>query len=216
MKKFFLFLLIVLTIFAFASCKQDPQPANEPTPSPEPEPGPEPIVEPGVLFVRPAEGCTWDDAEDKGKFQFKLADVQFNANEAIALYAKFSDDVTEVAVRQAGGGNVKFKVNGSEYLQLTDLETDEEGWYIISIPAESVVPTATSGGAAVDVWTGLGISVHLPDETKNNCFVAFKGLKLGDEYFDVNDWDEEDCAQPYYNKPSELDITLTLPESDAE
>ena len=204
MKRFFLLFLIVLTVFAFIACKNEVAAEKE---KDEVKPA-EPITEPGVLFVRPAADCTWDDETDKGKFQFKL-DVEFNANESIDLYAKFAKDVTEVAVRQAFGGNVKFKVNGAEYLQLEDLEQDEDGWYIVSIPAASVLPT--DSGAPVEKWSGLGISVHLPDEKKAGCFIAIKGLKLGDQYFDITDWDEDSCAEPYYGKPSGLDVVLTLP-----
>ena len=206
MKKYVIILLCMLALFAVASCKNDPSVEPDPAPTPEPTPA-EPIEEAGVLFVKPAKDCTWDDGDDENKFQFRL-DVSFKANEAIALYAKFSDDVTEVAIRQALGANTKFKVNGSEYQQLADLEQDEDGWYIVTIPAESVTPT--DGGVLVDEWIGLGISVHLPKATKANGFVAIKGLKLGEDYFDIAEWDENDCAVPYYNKPSKLDVTLTL------
>lgn len=210
MKKLLVILFVLIAIFAFASCKQDPK-NEEPTPAPEPEtPGePEevdPITEAGVLFVRPAEGATYSQT---GKFQFKL-DVSFNANEAIALYAKFSSDITSVAVRQGGGDNTKFKVNGVEAVPLDDYEQDEDGWYIIAIPAESVTPN--SGGAAVDSWLGLGITAYTSAVERANCFIALKGLKLGDEYFDITMWDEEDCAQPYYTSPDKLDVTLTLDE----
>ena len=210
MKKFLVFLFVLIAIFAFASCKQEPEKA-EPTPEPEPSapeepPAVEPITESGVLFVRPGEGATYSQA---GKFQFKL-DVQFNANEAIALYAKFSTDITSVAIRQGGGDNTKFKVNGVDAVPLTEYEQDADGWYIISIPAESVTPN--DSGAAVDSWLGLGITAYTEAVERTNCFIALKGLKLGDEYFDITEWDEEDCAQPYYTSPSVLDVTLTLDE----
>ena len=209
MKKLFLLLLIMLTVFTFAACKNDPAtPEPEPAPEPAPEPDPtpaEPIKETGVLFVRPAEGATFSQ---DGKFQFKL-DVQFNANESIALRAKFSADITSVAVRQGGGKNTKFKVNGVEAVPLTEYQQDEDGWYIISIPAESVTPN-DEGGNPVDTWIGLGITVYTAATDRTGCFVALKGLSLNGEYFDITDWDEEDCAQPYYNVPDKLDVTLTL------
>jgi len=210
MKKLFVVLFVLIAIFAFASCKQDPkneEPAPEPTPETPAEPEEvDPITEAGVLFVRAGEGATYSQT---GKFQFKL-DVSFNANEAIALYAKFSTDITSVAVRQGGGDNTKFKVNGVDAVPLEDYEQDEDGWYIISIPAESVTPTDSS--AAVDSWVGLGITAYTSAVERANCFIAIKGLKLGDEYFDITEWDEEDCAQPYYTSPSVLDVTLTLDE----
>ena len=215
MKKVLLILLVLLAIFAFASCKQEPENA-EPTPEPEPaipaEPEyVDPIEEPGVLFVRPAEGATYSQS---GKFQFKL-DVTFNANEQIDLYAKFSSDITSVAVRQGGGDNAKFKVNGNEAQNLKDLERDENGWYIVSIPAASVIPTSgkteTTPGTPETSWLGLGITAYTNAKERANCFIAIKGLKLNGEYFDITNWDETTCAQTYYTSPSALDIYLTPP-----
>ena len=209
MKKLLVILFVLVAIFAFASCKQEPEKA-EPTPEPAPEPAPEPITQPGVLDVRPADTVTtWSQT---GKFQFKL-DVQFNANEAIALYIKCSDAFETVAIRQGGGDNTKFKVEGVEKLPLAELEKDEDGWYIVNIPAESVTPL--SGGEAQTSWIGLGVTFYGPDgadATKLACWAAIKGLKLGDEYFDITEWDEEDCVQNYYDSPSDFKITLTLDE----
>ena len=208
MRKVLFILLVILAIFAFASCKQDPKNAE---PEPESEPIPvepeyvDPIEEPGVLFVRAGEGATYSQA---GKFQFKL-DVSFNANEAIALYAKFSSDITSVAVRQGGGDNTKFKVNGNEAQNLKDLERDKDGWYIITIPAESVTPTNSS--ELQTSWIGMGITAYTNATERANCFIALKGLKLGDEYFDITEWNEETCAQVYYTSPSLLEIYLTPP-----
>lgn len=206
MKKLLLILLVFLAVFALASCKQDPK-NEEPTPDPVPvEPVyVDPIEEPGVLFVRPGEGATYSQ---DGKFQFKL-DVSFNANEQIDLYAKFSSDITSVAVRQGGGDNTKFQVNGKDAQNLKDLERDENGWYIISIPAESVTPK--SSGELQTSWLGMGITAYTNAKERTNCFIALKGLKLNGEYYDITSWDEETCAQVYYTSPSVLDIYLTPP-----
>ena len=206
MKKVLYILLVLFVIFAFASCKQEPENA-EPTPEPDPVPvEPEyvdPIEEPGVLFVRAAEGATYSQ---DGKFQFKL-DVSFNANEQIDLYAKFSSDITSVAVRQGGGDNTKFQVGGKDAQNLKDLERDENGWYIISIPAASVTPMSSSEPQTS--WLGLGITAYTNAVERANCFIALKGLKLNDTYFDITNWDEETCAQTYYTSPSALEIYLT-------
>ena len=206
MKKVLFILLIFLTIFAFASCKQEPENAE-----PEPDPVPvepeyvDPIEEPGVLFVRPGEGATYSQP---GKFQFKL-DVSFNANEQIDLYAKFSSDITSVAVRQGGGDNTKFQVNGKDAQNLSDLERDKDGWYIISIPAASVTPTNSKEPQSS--WLGMGITAYTNASERTNCYIALKGLKLNGEYFDITMWDEESCAQVYYTSPSVLDVYLTPP-----
>jgi len=180
----------------------------------EPEPAPEPIKQPGVLDVRPAEGVVWTTSnwEQQGKFQFKL-DVEFNAGEAIALYLKCSDAFETVAVRQAGGDNIKFKVNGSETQVIANLEKTEDGWCIVTIPAESVTPK-NSGNAQTN-WIGLGITFYGPsgsNMTTLPCWAAIRGLKLGDDYFDITEWDEDDCVQSFYKSPNEFKITLTLDE----
>ena len=220
MKKLLVILFVLITIFAFASCKQDPKEA-EPTPEPAPEPAPEPITQPGVLDVRPAASVeTWNDSnwEQKSKFQFKL-DVLFNANESIELYVKCSEVFDRIAIRQGGGDNTKFKVEGVEKLPLADFDKTEDGWYIVSIPAESVTPTSgatqTTPGVLQTSWLGLGVTFYAPEDSDVRalpCWAALRGLKLGEDYFDITEWDEEDCVQVYYSSPAAFDITLTLDE----
>lgn len=208
MKKVLYIFLVLFVIFAFASCKQEPENV-EPEPAEPAEPEyVDPIEEPGVLFVRPAEGATYSQ---DGKFQFKL-DVSFNANEQIDLYAKFSSDITSVAVRQGGGDNTKFQVGGKDAQNLKDLERDENGWYIISIPAASVTPMSSS--ELQTSWLGLGITAYTGAKERANCYIALKGLKLNGTYFDITNWNEETCAQPYYTSPSALEIYLTPSEEE--
>ena len=206
MKRLLVILFVLLAVFAFVSCNHEPEPTSEPEPV-EPE-YVDPIEEPGVLFVRPGEGATYSQT---GKFQFKL-DVTFNANEQIDLYAKFSSDITSVAVRQGGGDNTKFKVNGNDAQNLSDLERDENGWYIISIPAASVTPTSSE--ELQTSWLGLGITAYTNAQERTNCYIALKGLKLNGEYYDITNWDEDTCAQVYYTSPSVLEIYLTPPAED--
>ena len=222
MKKVLLILLVLLAIFAFASCKQDPKQEENQTPEEEQIPADpvyvDPIEEPGVLFVRPAEGATFSQS---GKFQFQL-DVIFNAEEQIDLYAKFSTDITSVAVRQGGGDNAKFQVNGSDDQALSSLERDKDGWYIISIPAASVKPTTGADktnnipGTIASPWTGLGITAYTKANDRTNCYVALKGLKLDGQYFDITEWDENTCVQVYYTSPSALEVFLTMPTEPTE
>ena len=209
MKRVLFILFVLLVVFAFASCKQDVEEGTK-TPT-EPE-YVEPIEEPGVLFVRPAEGASFSQS---GKFQFNL-NVQYEAGVSITLYAKFSSDIYSVAVRQGEGDNTKFKVNGNDDQQLKNLEK-EDGWYLVYIPAESVTPTEGADkelgieGTPVDSWIGLGITAYTNATERTNCFVALKGLKFGDDYFDITEWDEDSCAKPYYTSPSALDVYLTMP-----
>lgn len=221
MKKVLVILFVLLAIFAFASCKQEPeQNQNEEKPL-EPDPDEDaPITQPGVLDVRPSadvEEWTAANWEQNGKFQFQL-DVTFNANESIDLYLKCANAFDKVSIRQAGGDNTKFLIGGKDYVPLSDLQKDENGWYIVSVPAASVTPTSSS--ASQSTWTGLGITLYVPDPKTTGksaweypCYVAIKGLKLNGTYFDVADWENtEDSVQQFYKSPLELDVTLTLDE----
>jgi hypothetical protein len=214
MKKVLVFMLCLLAVFAVVSCKDEPaESGTVPVPAPDPDET-QPIAQPGVLDIRPAEDVEWNKETNwtqPKKFQFKL-DVEFNSNESIDLFVKCSDAFKSIAVRQAGGDNTKFKVNGSEDQDLESLEKDEDGWYIVSIPAESVTPKSSTVDQSK--WTGLGITLYFPEEIEEAwtqpCYVAIKGLKLNDEYFDITLWDAESCVQSYYNSPKEFSVTLTL------
>ena len=85
--------------------------------------------------------------------------------------------------------------------------TVQTGCIIISIPAASVTPMSSSEPQTS--WLGLGITAYTGAEERANCFIALKGLKLNGTYFDITNWDEETCAQPYYTSPSALEIYLT-------
>ena len=222
MKKVLYILLILFVIFAFASCKQEPkQNQNEEKPL-EPDPDEDaPITQPGVLDVRPSSDVEeWSSSnwEQNGKFQFKL-DVEFNANESIDLYLKCSNAFEKVAIRQAGGKNTKFLIGGKDYVPLADLQKDENGWYIVSVPASSVTPQ-DSGGNALESWTSLGITLYVPDPDISGksaweypCYVAIKGLALNGEFFDVAEWENtETSVSSFYSSPNALDVVLTLDE----
>ena len=195
MKKIFIILLCMLALFAVASCKNDPTPTPtpEPTPTPTPEPTPEPEWESGTLVVRPAEECTFSQT---GKFQFKMS-IQYNAGEPIDMLMYCSEDVTAITVRQAGDGDQRFIPD----TPIDDFERTEDGWVIIHLSAEEVIPTLSPCFA-------LGITVRLPDANRMNCYVAIKDMKLNDVDVDFLEYEGDDFIGAYVTSPDALDVTI--------
>ena len=152
--------------------------------------------EESTLIVKPAEGATFNL---NGRLQFVLLQ-EFNAYESIEFLARFSDDVTGITVRQGWGDNIKFINN----VNLTDLECDEDGWYVISVPASSVLPSES--GYLVDTWIGLGILAYIEDT--ENCFVEIKNLTINGMPVDFSECDEESYVSTYYDIPNHLDVVF--------
>ena len=188
MKKVLVFMLCFLAVFAIVSCK------NEPTPEPTPDP-PAPEWKAGDLVVSPGEGATYDQ---DGKFQFKMA-VEYSGGEAIEFRMRCSDAVTKLDVREAGNGDLVF---GSVIID-GSTEKDSDGWYIISIPADSVTPVA-------DPCYGLGLTARLPNEARANCFVAIRNMKIGDEAIDFSAYigEEDALVGSFYGVPDNLNIEI--------
>lgn len=208
-------MLCMLALFAFVACKNDPKNSNSDSTTHDSD-AEAAITQPGVLDVRPAASVTtWTKETNwtqSGKFQFRL-DVEFEAGKSIDLYLKCSESFNRVAIRQAGGDNTKFKIDGAEYVPLSSIPKDDDGWYIVSVPAESVTPM--DGAIAQTSWIGLGITLYVPDgntawEVNPPCYAAIKGLSFNGEFFDITNWDEETCVKSFYDAPAEFDVTLTL------
>ncbi len=194
MKKFFIILLVLIAIFEFASCKQDPKPTDEPTPAPEPA-STEPNWESGVLRIGPAEETTFSQ---DGKFQFKMA-LEYNAGEPIEFLLKCSPDVTGVEAREGGNGDTFFIPKNTP---LSNWEKNADGWYIISIPAEDVIPVGEPAGS-------LGITARLPNTDRASCYIAIKDMKINDVLIDFTDYiDDEDFISAYATSPEELDVRI--------
>ena len=193
MKKVFVLFLCLLALFVIVSCKNEPNKEPEPTPEPTPV---EPDWESGVLVVRPADGATFSQ---DGKFQFKMA-VTYNAGETIAFKLKCTDDVTGVEAREGGNGDTFFI---PKYTALSEWEQDDDGWYIILIPAEDVVPVA-------DPCFSLGITARLPNDNRSNCYVAIKEMKINDVLVDFTTYigDETSLISDYVTSPNNLDIYI--------
>ena len=195
MKKILVILFVLIAIFAFASCKQDPENA-EPTPTPAPEPGPtEPEWESGVLRIGPAEETTFSQ---DGKFQFKMA-IEYNAGEPIEFLLKCSDDITGVEVREGGNGDTFFIPKNTP---LTNWEKNDDGWYIISIPAADVIPVGEPAES-------LGVTARLPNANRASCYIAIKNMKINDVLIDFTEYiEDEEFISPYVTSPEELDVRI--------
>ena len=193
MKKFLVFLLVLLALFAVVSCKSEPAEEPEPTPAPAPA---EPEWESGTLVVRPAEGATFSQS---GKFQFKMS-ITYAAGEPIEFKLKCSDDVTGVEAREGGNGDTFFI---PKYTELSVWEQDDDGWYIISIPGESVVPVA-------DPCLAMGITARLPDTNRSECYIAIKDMKINDVPVDFTVYidDETSLISDYVTSPNNLDVYI--------
>ena len=193
MKKLFVLLLCLLALLAVVSGKSEP--AQEPEPEPTPVPS-EPEWESGTLVVRPAEGATFSQS---GKFQFKMA-INYSAGEPIEFKLKCSDDITGIEAREGGNGDTFFI---PKYTELSVWEKDEDGWYIIVIPAESVVPVA-------DPCFSMGITARLPDANRANCYVAIKDMKINDVPVDFTVYvgNETSLISDYVTSPNNLDVYI--------
>lgn len=149
MKKLFIFLFVLIAIFAFTSCNQEPQEA-EPAPAPEPAPGPEPAPEPApeadpvdsTVYV-----LTATVANDR--FQFKWDTLAVKGGDVVTFKYKTEKTVTSHTIRSITPDE-KF-VNGAA---LSGEPVD--GWYTYSytIPEGK---TATGLGVALFVEGGASI-----------------------------------------------------------
>ena len=198
MKKLLVLFLCLIAVFALASCKNEPE--QNATPGSDDTPADTGFVEPewesGVLRVRPADGATFSQ---DGKFQFKMS-VNYNAGEPIEFKLKCTDDVTGIEAREGGNGDTFFIPKGTS---IDVWEKDEDGWYIITIPGESVVPVA-------DPCFSLGITARLPNTNRPNCYVAIKDMKINNVPVDFTDYIdiETSLISDYVTSPNNLDVYI--------
>lgn len=200
MKKALVVLAVVLAIFAFVSCKQEPEATPEPDPTPAEPEFVEPDWESGVIRIMPAEGAdsSW---EQKGKLQFKMS-VSYNAGEPIEFKLKCSDDITGIEIREVGNGDTFFIPKETP---LSNWAKDSDGWYIISVPGSSVVPVA-------EPCLVLGVTARVPSDspTRAFCYVAFKDMKINNVPVDFTLYagSEDSFISSYSSSPSNLDVYI--------
>ena len=196
MRKLFIVLLCMLALFAVVSCKNEPK--NSDNTDSEDE-----GWESDVLIVSPAEGTTFSQS---GKFQFTMS-IEIEAGKEVGFLAKFSDDITKITPRQGEGKNYKWMTD----VPLSEIEQDDDGWYIIVVPAEKVI-LQDSLGTAVEKSTKMALSVAVSDDTRANCWVAIKDLYVNDEEeIDFSDWigHETEYVEPWVTSPEALTVTVT-------
>ena len=184
-KKLFLFFAIVLVIFTFASCKQDPK--SEPGGNQ----GSSGDENGGVLTVSPASDAQYLDHTDR--FQF-LVEQEISAGDEITFLVKASDIFGSLKIRSG---------NGSAYTTFTTLtfssETpDADGWYEASADA-----TEDSDYIGFSAMLTGGASQTL------DCFVSIKNLKINDVLIDFETFDEESCVRSLSNDPDKVSATIT-------
>lgn len=211
MKKVLVILFVLLAIFAFASCKQDPKPAGEATPGSEPgsEPGSgEPssadiiaaIVEPewetGVLRVKSSLDAT--NESQPNKFQFVL-NKELTEGQAIQFLAKFTENASTLTVRKGDGDYARFISDTS----IESFPVDENGWYTVTVPAEDVVACSC-----------IGITMYVETGTWASSFIAIKDLKIGGEDVDITSLDEDADIAPFVSAPDELDVLIVRPAAE--
>ena len=208
MKKVLVFLFVLLAIFAFASCKQDPKPADNVTPEKEPvsdQGASEPttaeiiaaIVEPeweaGVLRVKSDVDAT--NEKQPNKFQFVL-DKSVDDGQTISFLAKFTSNASTLTVRKGDGDYARFIPDTA----VDSFEKDGDGWYIVSIPAADVVASSS-----------IGFTLYVEAGTWASSFIAIKDLKIGGESVDITLLDEDADILPFVSAPDELDVLIVRP-----
>ena len=212
MKKVLVILFVLLAVFAFASCKQDPKPAEQaPDTTPDTTPvSTEPttadiiaaIVEPewevGVLRVKSGEDA---DSGQKSKFQFGL-NVSVTAGQAIEFLAKFTDNAQSLLVRQYESPYTPYNASqaSSGATPIDDFVKTDDGWYTVSIPGEYVIDSAS-----------IAFTLYVETDTWASSFVAIKDLKIGGEAVDLTALDEDGDVMPFVSAPSELDAIIVRP-----
>lgn len=195
MRKIFLFFLIVLTVFAFASCKQDPKPAKQTQKEKEPTTDEiiaaivEPEWETGVLRVKSGLGAA---SGQSSKFQFGL-NKSISEGQSIEFLAKFSDNAESLLVRQYEDPYTKY---GSA-ISVDDFLTDEDGWYIVSVPGTDVCNS-----------TRVAFTLYVESETWASSYVAIKDLQIGGVAVDLTALDEDEDVLSFVSAPDELDVLI--------
>ena len=183
MKKILVFLVVLLAVFAFVSCKQEPEPDNTPV-----------VENGGTLTIRPAVANpedpepAIDGGTQPGKFQFKLKQ-EVSGIQTIAFLAKVSDDVTKVEVRDGSTTTTWGSVTIAD-------STPEDGWYSFSV--ESLEDTECDY---------IAITVRVVQNP--NVFIQIKNLKIDGKIVDFSEWNPATDVGPWYDVPSNVDATYT-------
>ena len=161
MKKVLVVLFVLIAIFAFASCKQDPKDA-------EPEPTPAPAEEKSTVYVLTAT-ATGD------RFQFKWDEVEDSGEKVFTLKYKTDKTISAVTTRDPSGDKYLNNVAIAEYIS----DADADGWitFTCTLPAGE--------------HEGFGIAFFPSESIAVGEVFKVKAIKIGDEEMELaqaNSW----------------------------
>lgn len=190
MKRLLIILLCLLAVFAVVSCNQEPEAS---TPAAKPE------QHGGTITITPA---SEDWGTQTGKMQFILINKAAEADEAevflgeeeITFLLKLSSEVTYFQVRAGAEGDYTTWLKVSD---LSTLETDDDGWYIVELD-----------GSTVTASEGFGFTAYVTEQTQD-IEVQIKDLMIDGEVVDFTEWDEATCVVPMLGVPAALSATIT-------
>ena len=189
MKKLFIILVVMMAIFALASCKQDPK--EEATPA---------VENGGVITVRVGEGAEWNSS---GRFQFFL-DESITEDDTIEFLIKMSDTFSQVVVRSSDSTALWPKY---ATITVTPEMLNEDGWYVIS-----TLPDGGDPIVAKDSCDALGISAMLKsgEAQTDALFVQIKNLKINGTLIDFSKKDADTYVLPFAGAlaPSTMVVTI--------
>ena len=159
MKKLLVVLFVLIAIFAFASCKQDPKNAEpEPTPAPEPAPA----GGDSTVYVLTATAAS-------DRFQFKWDEVEESGEKVFTLKYKTDKTIASVTTRDPSGDKYLNNVAIAEYIT----EADADGWITFSC----TIPEGEH--------EGFGIAFFPSESVVAEEVFKVKDIKLGDEEMEL-------------------------------
>lgn len=185
MKKFLLLLLVVLTVFTFAACKNDPAtPEPEPTPEPAPEPAPEP--EASVVYKLTAAGTG-----DATRFQLKWSDEEYEVG------STFSFKFKGITLKEYTIRSIDPSAKIANCVAFSG-EPDSDGWYSFSYE----IPDYTTWNqpleeAPEDPFVGLGLSLFTTVSIVEGDVLRIKDITLNGEALSLaqeNNWPGVNCT----------------------
>ena len=211
MKKVLVILFVLLALFAIASCKQDPKPAEQ-TPDTTPDTTPvstEPttadiiaaIVEPdwevGVLRVKSDKDA--ENPKQPNKFQFAL-NKSVTAGQSISFLAKFTENASTLTVRN---GDADPYTRFIPDTAVSSFDQDSDGWYNVIVPGDGVIDSSV-----------IGFTMYVDTGTWASSYIAIKDFKIAGEPVDLTALDEDSDIMPFVGAPSELNVLIVRPAAE--
>jgi len=161
MKKLLVVLFVLIAIFAFASCKHEPE-NNESNQTPPP------VADDSKVFV-----LTATAAGDR--FQFKWDEVEESGGKVFTLKYKTDKTISSVTTRDPSGDKYLNDVSIAEYIS----EAEANGWITFSY----TIPEGEHEGFGIAFFPTEAVAI---DEV-----FKIKDIKIGDEKMELaqeNSW----------------------------